>query len=60
MNSIMEEFYLQGDKERALGMPISYAFDRYNPITQSKFQLVSCFYCYCCAFFYDKIKKLIF
>jgi hypothetical protein len=40
MNSIMEEFYLQGDQERALGMPISYAFDRYNPVTQSKFQLV--------------------
>eukprot|EP00604_Paraphysomonas_vestita_P002242 CAMPEP_0174819356 /NCGR_PEP_ID=MMETSP1107-20130205/2542_1 /TAXON_ID=36770 /ORGANISM="Paraphysomonas vestita, Strain GFlagA" /LENGTH=208 /DNA_ID=CAMNT_0016032695 /DNA_START=421 /DNA_END=1047 /DNA_ORIENTATION=- len=39
MTSIMEEFYLQGDKERALGMPISYAFDRYNPVTQSKFQL---------------------
>jgi hypothetical protein len=36
----MEEFYLQGDQERALGMPISYAFDRYNPVTQSKFQLV--------------------
>jgi hypothetical protein len=42
MNAIMEEFYLQGDQERALGMPISYAFDRYNPVTQSKFQLVTC------------------
>lgn len=39
----MEEFYRQGDKERELGMPISYAFDRRNPVTQSKFQLVPTF-----------------
>ena len=38
---LTEEFYLQGDMERSLGMPISYAFDRFNPVTQSKFQLVS-------------------
>jgi hypothetical protein len=40
MEALMEEFYRQGDKERELGMPISYAFDRQNPVTQSKFQLV--------------------
>ncbi len=41
----MEEFYRQGDEERKLGMPISYAFDRQTPVTQSKFQLVSIHFC---------------
>ena len=40
LERITEEFYLQGDMERSLNMPISYAFDRFNPVTQSKFQLV--------------------
>lgn len=43
MEALMEEFYRQGDKERELGMPISYAFDRQNPVKQSKFQLVFTF-----------------
>ena len=38
---IMEEFYRQGDRERDLGLPITYAFDRTNPVPQSKFQLVT-------------------
>mmetsp|Transcript_10871 Transcript_10871/g.16556 ORF Transcript_10871/g.16556 Transcript_10871/m.16556 type:complete len:504 (+) Transcript_10871:166-1677(+) len=39
LERIMEEFYLQGDMERSLNMPISYAFDRLNPVKQSKFQV---------------------
>ncbi|CAE7625329.1 PDE4D, partial [Symbiodinium microadriaticum] len=45
LERITEEFYLQGDMERSLNMPISYAFDRFNPVTQSKFQLVSFTHC---------------
>jgi hypothetical protein len=40
LERITEEFYLQGDLERSMNMPVSYAFDRFNPVTQSKFQLV--------------------
>lgn len=36
---VMEEFYKQGDKERELNMPITYAFDRYQPVPMPKFQL---------------------
>lgn len=36
---LMNEFYHQGDLERDLGYPISYAFDRHNPVPQPKFQL---------------------
>eukprot|EP00602_Paraphysomonas_sp_CaronLab_P007804 CAMPEP_0185027244 /NCGR_PEP_ID=MMETSP1103-20130426/12041_1 /TAXON_ID=36769 /ORGANISM="Paraphysomonas bandaiensis, Strain Caron Lab Isolate" /LENGTH=561 /DNA_ID=CAMNT_0027561139 /DNA_START=104 /DNA_END=1789 /DNA_ORIENTATION=- len=39
LERIMDEFYLQGDMERSLDMPISYAFDRRNPVNQSKFQV---------------------
>jgi hypothetical protein len=35
---LMEEFYRQGDKERDRKMPISYAFDRENPVPRAKFQ----------------------
>lgn len=41
LSGIMEEFYRQGDKEREVRIPISYAFDRNSPVTQSKFQIVS-------------------
>ena len=41
LGMIMEEFYRQGDRERDLGLPITYAFDRTNPVPQSKFQLVT-------------------
>jgi hypothetical protein len=34
---------LIGDKERDLGIPLTFAFDRNHPIPQSKFQLV-CIY----------------
>jgi hypothetical protein len=37
---LMEEFFSQGDKERELGYPITYAFDRNNSVPQAKFQLV--------------------
>jgi hypothetical protein len=37
----MEEFFSQGDQERELGYPITYAFDRNNSVPQAKFQLVS-------------------
>lgn len=37
---LLEEFYCQGDKERDLGVPITFAFDRLNPVPQPKFQLV--------------------
>lgn len=36
---LMNEFYHQGDLERDMGCPISYAFDRLNPVPQPKFQL---------------------
>jgi len=36
---VMEEFYAQGDRERRLGLPVSYAFDRTNPVPMTKFQL---------------------
>jgi histidinol phosphatase-like enzyme len=29
-----------GDKERDLGIPLTFAFDRNHPVPQSKFQLV--------------------
>mmetsp|Transcript_25800 Transcript_25800/g.33823 ORF Transcript_25800/g.33823 Transcript_25800/m.33823 type:complete len:600 (+) Transcript_25800:58-1857(+) len=35
---VIEEFYLQGDNERELGIPISFAFDRENPVPKPKFQ----------------------
>jgi hypothetical protein len=34
----MEEFYIQGDKERELGMRVSDGFDRTNPTPAAKFQ----------------------
>lgn len=36
---LMEEFYYQGDLEREQGMPITFAFDRHNPVPLPKFQL---------------------
>jgi hypothetical protein len=36
----MDEFYYQGDLEREAGVPITFAFDRYNPVPLPKFQLV--------------------
>ena len=38
---VVEEFYKQGDKERELNVPITFAFDRYNAVPMPKFQLVS-------------------
>ncbi|GMH48900.1 hypothetical protein TrVE_jg8753 [Triparma verrucosa] len=35
---VMEEFYCQGDKERAANLRVSDGFDRTNKIPQSKFQ----------------------
>jgi len=35
---LMEEFYGQGDKERDHGIPISFAFDREDPVPRPKFQ----------------------
>jgi hypothetical protein len=55
----MEEFYRQGDKERDLGMPISYAFDRQNPVTQSKFQLVSLSPFQTSIFYRGSLKQLL-
>ncbi len=37
---VMDEFYKQGDRERELGVPITFAFDRHNPVPMPKFQLV--------------------
>lgn len=34
-------FLPAGDRERELSLPITFAFDRNNPVPQSKFQLVS-------------------
>ena len=39
LSRVMEEFYLQGDLERQLELPMTFGFDRTNPIPQSKFQL---------------------
>ena len=36
---VMDEFYKQGDKERELNAPITFAFDRYNPVPMPKFQV---------------------
>ena len=33
-------FYI-GDKERELAMPLTFAYDRHNPVPESKFQLVN-------------------
>jgi hypothetical protein len=38
---IKEEFYCQGDIERELNLPITFAFDRHNPVPDHIFQLVS-------------------
>ena len=38
---IMEEFYAEGDKQRELNLPITFAFDRNNPTPTHIFQLVS-------------------
>ena len=38
-DSVLEEFYAQGDKERRLGIPISHGMDRLNPIPLPKFQM---------------------
>jgi len=35
---IMNEFYLQGDRERELGLPLSVGYDRENPIAMEKMQ----------------------
>ncbi|OQS05045.1 hypothetical protein THRCLA_02779 [Thraustotheca clavata] len=35
---IMTEFYAQGDKERELGLPVSFGCDRINPIPEAKMQ----------------------
>lgn len=35
---ISEEFYNQGDRERKMGIPVSFAMDRKNPIPNPKFQ----------------------
>jgi hypothetical protein len=40
---IMEEFYLQGDREKDEGLPVTFAFDRDNPVPTHKFQLVRMF-----------------
>jgi len=37
---VMEEFYNQGDEERKLGVPITFAFDRHNKVPLPKFQMV--------------------
>jgi hypothetical protein len=37
---LMDEFYYQGDLEREAGLPITFAFDRHNPVPLPKFQLV--------------------
>jgi hypothetical protein len=39
LSRVMEEFYHQGDHERELELPMTFGFDRTNPIPQSKFQL---------------------
>ena len=39
LSRVMEEFYHQGDLERQLELPVTFGFDRTNPIPQSKFQL---------------------
>ena len=41
---IMEEFYAEGDKQRELNLPITFAFDRNNPTPTHIFQLVSNMY----------------
>jgi hypothetical protein len=38
---IMEEFYTQGDQEKEKGLPVTFAFDRDNPVPTHKFQVVS-------------------
>jgi cAMP-specific phosphodiesterase 4 len=35
---VMEEFYIQGDKEKELGMRVSDGYDRTNPTPAAKFQ----------------------
>ena len=35
---VMEEFFLQGDRERELGLPVTPAFDRFN-ITVAKVRI---------------------
>ena len=34
------DIFNAGDKERELNLPITFAFDRYNPVPQHKFQMV--------------------
>jgi hypothetical protein len=36
---VVEEFYLQGDAERKLGLPISFGCDRVKPMPMHKFQV---------------------
>jgi hypothetical protein len=35
---LMEEFYLQGDNEKKIGLPVTYAMDRNAPVQMPKFQ----------------------
>ena len=41
LDLLMKEFYAQGDKERELSMPISFAFDQLHPVADFQYQLVS-------------------
>ena len=44
--------YNIGDKERELSVPLTFAFDRHNPVPESKFQLVNTFHGIFFTFFF--------
>ena len=41
LKTILLHYPPTGDRERELSLPITFAFDRHNPVPQSKFQLVT-------------------